>query len=81
MRIYDGQMIYNARPRYNITEQVLRTKIMPRGEVATVVEVNNGNGATVKVGVDENGEIVAVEKKANWGPLVAAAALAFVAMG
>lgn len=75
--IYDGQMIYNRNTRYNITPQVLRTKIMPRGEVAEVIEGPNG----VKVAVDENGEIVGAEKPTNWGPLALAAALAFVALG
>jgi hypothetical protein len=68
--IYDGQMEYNARPRYNISAEVLRTKIVPQ-EIRT-------NGSFL---VDENGNIVEIKPKANWGPLVVAAALAFVAMG
>ncbi len=67
--IYDGQMEYNARPRYNLSSEVLRTKIMPD-------ELTNGSFL-----VDESGEIIEVKPKANWGPLVVAAALAFVAMG
>lgn len=70
MLIYDGQMIYNARPRYNLSSEVFRTKIMPP-------EISNGSFRT-----DENGEIIDVEEKpTNWGPLVVAAALAFMAMG
>lgn len=67
--IYDGQMIYNARPRYNLSSEILRTKIMPP-------EISNGSFL-----VDESGQIIDVEPKTNWGPLVVAAALAFVAMG
>lgn len=63
MLIYDGQMIYNARPRYNLSSEILATKIMP-----TDAEIRNG-------------EIVPEEKPTNWGPLVVAAALAFMAMG
>lgn len=78
MKIYDGQMIYNTGAQYNLTREVLRTKIMPRGPVAEVIEIQNG----VKVAVDENGEIVATDKPAtNWGPLALAAALAYFAMG
>ena len=78
MNIYDGQMIYNSGARYNLTREVLRTKIMPRGPVAEVIDIPGG----VKVAVDENGEIVAAETEAtNWGPLALAAALAFVALG
>ncbi len=77
MKIFSGNMIYNGRPRYNLTREVLRTKVMPRGDAAQVVDVGDG----VKVAVDENGEIVATEKPVNWGPLALAAALAFVALG
>lgn len=65
MLIYDGQMIYNARPRYNLSSEILATKIMP-----TDAEIRNGAR-----------EIVPAEKPTNWGPLVVAAALAFMAMG
>lgn len=67
MNIYDGQMIYNSRPRYNISREVLQTKIMPRDSVMTVI--------------DENGAIVAGDETTNWGPLALAAALAYFAMG
>lgn len=59
-------MVYNARPRYNLSAEILRTKIMPREPVEAI---------------DENGEVIGVEEKPNWGPLVVAAALAFMAMG
>ena len=74
MRIYDGQMSYNGSPRYNLSAEILRTKIMP-SEVE-ILETVNG-----KVAIDENGEVVAVEEKANLAPLIVAAALAFVALG
>lgn len=72
MKIFDGQMIYNRNTRYNITPQVLRTKIMPRGPVAEIIETENG-----KIAVDENGEIIDVETKPNWVPLALAAGAAY----
>lgn len=65
--IYDGQMEYNARPRYNLSSEVLRTKIMPD-------ELTNGSFL-----VDESGKIIEVKPKVNWGPLVVAAATIFMA--
>jgi sulfur carrier protein ThiS len=77
MNIYDGQMIYNAVPRYNLTSEILRTKIMPAGEAVEIIKTPNG-----KVAVDVNGEVVAAEKATpNWVPVALAAAVAFVAMG
>jgi len=68
MKIFDGQMIYNGRPRYNLSREVLRTKVMPRGttkEEAFLIEAENA----------------ANDEPANWGPLALAAALAYFAMG
>lgn len=77
MNIYDGQMIYNSVPRYNLTSEILRNKIMPAGEVVEIIKTPNG-----KVAVDENGEIVATERATpNWVPVALAAVVAFVAMG
>lgn len=67
MKIYSGQMIYNTGARYNISSEVLRTKIMPRG--------------TTKEEQMINAEIEADQEPTNWGPLALAAAVAFVALG
>lgn len=67
MKIYSGQMIYNSGARYNISSEVLRTKIMPRG--------------TTKEEQMIDAEIQADAEQTNWGPLALAAAVVFVAMG
>jgi len=67
MNIYSGQMIYNSRPRYNLSREVLRTKVMPTGttkEEAFLIAAQN-----------------AEQEPTNWGPLALAAALAYFAMG
>lgn len=44
--------------------------------IKEIIETTNGNGETVKVALDENGEVVATKKAPNVMPLVLAAAAA-----
>lgn len=58
----------------------LKTVIGVVGPVKEIIETQNGNGETVQIAIDENGDPVATKKKPNIMPLVltAAAALFFL---
>ncbi len=60
------QLIYNAQPRYNLSQEILRTKILP-----TDVDIVNGAKEVIE----------AETPPINWGPLAIAAATIYFAMG
>lgn len=53
-----------------------RLDLKKRGAVE-VVETKNGNGETIQIAIDENGDTVATKKKPNIMPLVLTAAAAW----
>jgi len=68
-----------------INREILRTKIMPEYTIPTrlpgiidVTEIPTANGQVITVTTDENGDVVAAEKKPNLLPLALAAGAAYL---